>query len=505
MEDIILNIQPQASIYSVFSRLSYKPWYAIAEFVDNSTASFYGHKKILSENNINIVHIDIQYDSFLKTLTITDDAFGMNLEDFKRAILLDSKPDNLNKRNEFGMGLKTAASWFGNFWSVKSTAFGSNKMYYASIDINVLKEKQINETLINVTDADIKDHGTVIKIERITKEISSKVINNIKSVLASMYRRDINSGLVEITFNGEKLFFTNFPILKYKGKEWKKDVNFSFVFNGKNYNVKGFVGIMEKGSFLKAGFALFRFDRVIKGVTDMNYKPLAIFKEAQSQISLKLFGELDLDDFPVNQAKDGFIWDDGLEDAFLMNLKENIKDYIKIADLSKKERASEESNSSENAKIIESNVSSALTPLLKNYEDKDETFDSEEVNSFNKEMSESNKTVDKLLSDSCREYSLPLNEFKTITFKVYWKISNNFKWLEYDRDNNNIYININHPFFKPYSERNEFKELLDKFVICLIYSEEICLENNITDNEKNGFINADLFLIKINEFLGKVK
>lgn len=33
-EDISLNIQPKASILSVFSRLSYRPWYAIAEFVD---------------------------------------------------------------------------------------------------------------------------------------------------------------------------------------------------------------------------------------------------------------------------------------------------------------------------------------------------------------------------------------------------------------------------------------------------------------------------------------
>ena len=37
-KDIVkLNIQPNAGIMNVFSRLSYKPWYAIAGFVDNST------------------------------------------------------------------------------------------------------------------------------------------------------------------------------------------------------------------------------------------------------------------------------------------------------------------------------------------------------------------------------------------------------------------------------------------------------------------------------------
>lgn len=29
-----LNIQPQAGVIGVFSRLNYKPWYAIAEFVE---------------------------------------------------------------------------------------------------------------------------------------------------------------------------------------------------------------------------------------------------------------------------------------------------------------------------------------------------------------------------------------------------------------------------------------------------------------------------------------
>ena len=47
MADELLNIRPDASILGVFSRLNYKPWYAIAEFVDNSTASFYMNENIM--------------------------------------------------------------------------------------------------------------------------------------------------------------------------------------------------------------------------------------------------------------------------------------------------------------------------------------------------------------------------------------------------------------------------------------------------------------------------
>lgn len=64
---------------------------------------------------------------------------------------------------------------------------------------------------------------------------------------------------------------------------------------------------MNPGSYPKAGFALFRRGRVIIGGEDMNYKPAEIFGQSQSQVSLKLFGEINLDTFPVNQAKDGFV------------------------------------------------------------------------------------------------------------------------------------------------------------------------------------------------------
>ena len=116
-----LNIQPQAGVIGVFSRLNYKPWYAIAEFVDNSTQSFYNNEKLLAKVGIKSITVKVEYDFENNILTITDDAFGMEMEDFVRAVKVDSPPESRDGRNEFGMGLKTAASWFGNTWSVEST------------------------------------------------------------------------------------------------------------------------------------------------------------------------------------------------------------------------------------------------------------------------------------------------------------------------------------------------------------------------------------------------
>ena len=176
-----------------------------------------------------------------------------------------------------------------------------------------------------------------------------------------MYRRDINNRNIEIRFNDEPIVFETYPILtNFRGKSWKKDLNFTVDFDGKIYHITGFVAIMNPGSFPKAGFALFRQDRVVIGGTDSNYKPAQIFGQAQSQKSLKLFGELNMNDFPVNQAKDGFIWDDGLEDAFIDALKNNIQEYIDIADMSIKERATETQFSNQASSELQQNVTASI-------------------------------------------------------------------------------------------------------------------------------------------------
>ena len=149
-----LNIQPQAGVIGVFSRLNYKPWYAIAEFVDNSTQSFYSHQQELSAVGINEVIVSIKYDNVNDILTIVDTAFGMEIDDFARAVKIDSPPENKAGRNEFGMGLKTAASWFGNIWSVRSTQLGSTHEYFTEINIPELRNNNINCVTIKRTIVD---------------------------------------------------------------------------------------------------------------------------------------------------------------------------------------------------------------------------------------------------------------------------------------------------------------------------------------------------------------
>lgn len=514
-DTIELNIQPAASILNVFSRLSYKAWYAIAEFVDNSTQSYISHKDILDGDSLfEKLIVYVKYDSVHNTLRITDNAYGMEIERFRDAILLDSRNETQTGRNEFGMGLKTAASWFGNVWSVTSTQYGSDSRYTATIDIPELKQTGLNSIKIHRDYVEKTEHGTEILIEQVTKKITaSRTIGKIRDLLSSMYRRDINNRNIEIWFNDEPIVFEEYPVLKnFRGKTWKKELDFDVEFNDEIYNVTGFVAIMNPGSFPKAGFALFRQDRVVVGGTDCNYKPVQIFGQAQSQKSLKLFGELNMNDFPVNQAKDGFIWDDGLEDAFIDALKSNIQEYIDIADLSIKERASEEQYSEEASNELQHDVAEAFENAFLNdvsqTDNDDEHHDDHTTTNDRTDYQEYvdtilNRDVEEEIVGTEREYCVPITPVIKVRFKVQWAVGQKTYWIEYEsleQDSYDVLINIDHPFFMPFSKDEQFKRVLEKFTIAFILAERQAK----LSSDKEGYIPANVIKNYMNRYLQKL-
>ena len=509
-----LDIRPEAGILGVFSRLSYKAWYAIAEFVDNSTQSFFSNETKLKKEKINQVHVQIKYLPNENELIITDDAYGMEIEDFKRAVKLDSKSDHPDTRNEFGMGLKTAASWFGEIWSVESAQLNSENKYYTEVNIPLLREKKINSVKIQKQKCSKNEHGTTVHIKVLTKQISPKTHAKICTLLESMYRRDLESGKVTIEFitgnNSKSLSFIPYEPLSYKEKVWKKNIDFTFEFKRKSYKVKGFVGILKdrkaggKSGFANAGFALFRRNRVIIGGEGQNYKPSEIFGEAQSTISHKLYGEIDLDDFPVNQAKDGFVWDNGLEDEFLKSLKPRIKDMISLASKTVQERNDENMLSKEISnitlekvqpyaeKISEVNLNNVDISSLKTKNVAQDLFD-EYITETNKEEK---------ISDSVRTYEIKMSQVQKTVFKISWKEADSKNWIDVRTDTDDaveLYININHQFFKPFSKNPDFQIVIEKFVIAFMAAEKkaklASSDGKIPSNAIRNLLNDFLSLI----------
>lgn len=334
-----INIAPKTNVYSVFRKLNYEQASAYAEFIDNSTQSFFNHEsELMEEPGYPGCIIDINHDPVKQIITISDNCYGMELDDFKRAVILNSVPDDTSGRNEYGMGLKTAATWFGNKWSVRTTQKGSNYEYVTSIDIKILSKFMPEKVSAQINQVPRDNHYTIITIEELNRSYpQKKALFALRQALGQVYCRDIQNGKVRIRYNGEEIEYKYPEILLTKDqdgkeKQWKTNLEFKVDYNGKVYPVHGFAALRSKGSQKHAGFMLFRRNRAVIGGFGEKYKPVEIFGLGNSFRSQRLFGEFDLDDWPVTQTKDHFDWEPELEHLLIDGIDSRIKDLEQKAD-----------------------------------------------------------------------------------------------------------------------------------------------------------------------------
>lgn len=326
-----INIRPGVSILSVLKHLNYKPWYALAEFVDNSVQSYLDHKaeltKIEGDNYILKVHIDVDTSDSGK-ITIRDNAAGIYRSDYERAFRPAAIPPDRSGLNEFGMGMKSSACWFSENFIVRTAALGEEVAREVVFDVNKIIEDSLEELEITSDPKDANIHFTTIVLTKLHRMLAGRTISKIKEHLASIYREFIRNGTLELYINEELLEYVEPKILTaayFKDDFglpllWKKEISFDF---GNGLSVSGFAAIRETGSTSAAGFSLFRKSRVIQGSGDEGYRPEYIFKKATSFSYQRLFGELHLEGFEVSHTKDGFRWEDN-EEVFLELLAEHL-------------------------------------------------------------------------------------------------------------------------------------------------------------------------------------
>ncbi len=321
-----VNIQPGISVLSVLKHLNYKPWYAVAEFVDNSIQSFIDNNANIDDKKLD-VRIDIDA-SPPGRISIRDNAAGISIADFPRAFRPAALPPDRSGLSEFGMGMKSAACWFAPRWSVRTSVMGDPLSREVFFDIEKIVHDEIEELTIQERPENPDHHFTEIVLEDVFRVPVKKTISKLKQHLADIYRVHIRNKSLNLYINGERLDYATPEILNapYFNKEdgpnikWVKDINFDF---GDGLSVRGFVAIRAKGNTSKAGLALFRRGRVIQGSGDEGYRPPEIFGSSNSYRYQRLFGELHLSGFEVSHTKDGFRWDEN-EQPFLQILKEHL-------------------------------------------------------------------------------------------------------------------------------------------------------------------------------------
>ena len=326
-----IEIQPGMGVYKVFKHLKYKPWFAIAEFIDNSLQSFLSKDGKYGTTR-SVCKVKIIYEPNDDFLSIEDNAFGISDSEHQRAFTAGNPPSDRSGLSEFGMGMKSASIWFSPNWKVTTQAIDSDFEYKYTFDLDEV-EKTNGKLTPEVNNLKSKKGFTKIELNNLHNKLRGSTIKKIKDHLGSIYRCYLRSNKLEISFNEQNLHFEGPPVLKAveawpegdKNEiiEWKKTISFS-VSNGAS--VSGFVAIREKGSFAQAGLSLFRRNRLIEGSDEDKYKPKEIFKEANSFQSLRIFGELHLEGFEVSHTKDAFNFGE-YEEEFLHLLSEKMDSY----------------------------------------------------------------------------------------------------------------------------------------------------------------------------------
>lgn len=83
-----VDIRPGVSVLAVLRYLNYKPWFALAEFVDNAIQSYLSNRDalLIADGSSQRVRVSIEIDSTPPgRITIRDNAAGIAGSEFPRA------------------------------------------------------------------------------------------------------------------------------------------------------------------------------------------------------------------------------------------------------------------------------------------------------------------------------------------------------------------------------------------------------------------------------------
>ena len=361
MDDNIktVSIEIGSAMFARYADLPNTVSHAIAEFIDNALQSYRDNKEAIIADNPDYkfkVIVDINWDDEsekAKEIIISDNAAGLSFNSFKKAFMTAEVPENNLGLNEFGMGMKTAAAWLGNNWSVKTSALDETVERFYNFNLQYVLDNEVRELPYTEKDCELKSHYTEIRITEPTKNSpGEKSLKKIKNELASIYRQSLRAKEMELYVCNEKLEFEEYPILvapfvKTPNEapiEWKKNISIEF---GK-YKATGFIAVLRDMNEQQRGIVILRRGRVVMGADEdgRRYSPKSICGSIGSPRYKRIFGELELEGFEVSFNKNDIQDKENLE-----ALMEVVKSEIHTKEFDLYAQA-EDYRSNENRKVV---------------------------------------------------------------------------------------------------------------------------------------------------------
>jgi hypothetical protein len=330
------------SSITAYSRLSYTMWHALAEFIDNSTQSRLNYPDLVEEalraEGTPLV-VDIVHNRLKRELSIRDNSIGMNRDDLKAALQIARPTPDSRGRSKYGMGMKTAACWIGKHWKVITAELTSGEEWTANIDVNAIAEGRARVPM-TMRAVGATEHYTTIVISEMHRQIQTRTEETIRAYLGSMYRVDLQSGRLKLTFNNVEVTPPeNYEFSVDEGGAPRRQ-EFQTTIGGKP--VKGWFGVLQRGGRKFGGFSLFQNQRQIKGYPSA-WKPAIIFggvdaEGANNLVAQRLTGVIELDGFDVSHTKDEILYQGNEEEEMEKYLEQVTRDYVTFAQRPKGKR-----------------------------------------------------------------------------------------------------------------------------------------------------------------------
>jgi hypothetical protein len=368
-EDFEVNIEPDASALRMFKNMSFTPWYALGEFVDNSiTSALRNHKDLVAKNGKDYqLKIEISFPAGTNSLVVEDNAAGISRDDMQRALKTGVPPDDTSiGLSKHGVGMKAASLWWGEHIIIDTYSLTESNGWHVEIDVS---EKGEITSLVNVTKIPHRGYsGTRLEVRGLwQKTPQSKTVTSIKSYLPSIYRGFIGDTATNgnfkcsIHYQNQPLKFeypkllteplwtsTNGPGEGELDRYWRKEISIELQ-TGKK--IDGWVGILDRMSRDLSGFFLHYRGKGIAGVVPLtadndedqaeakdaisrgSYKPRRIFKQQGSYPDQSFIGEFDITEFGKTITTDSPLWTPDEEGEFIEKLfnKMSDDDFIRMA------------------------------------------------------------------------------------------------------------------------------------------------------------------------------
>lgn len=336
-----VNVSPDMGMYHLLRSQGYDPAYAVAEFIDNALQAHLTHVASgkISERPIKVTlnfYSSLNSDAKVRnSLVIVDDGPGLQKTRLADA-MKPAKPSPVKGLSEFGIGMKAAAVWFSDSWTLSTRPHRVKTRFKLKFDLPEL----IATSASSIPVEDEKkpgEEGTSITLHQLRRPIDKAQFDVICKDLSELYQRFTAGAspkmILEAKFDGtpQSLRFEEtgkavlvvppFKQVEKKfyaiGKEKTWQVPVSMIFQGTT--ITGLVCLLERGSYVdNPGVVMFRGDRVIRGTTRNPNLPSALFQTSNKYARQRVYGQLFVDGLPVTYTKDGFEID---EDAFAKQLR----------------------------------------------------------------------------------------------------------------------------------------------------------------------------------------